>query len=112
MRGLFWVLAVLILLLQYPLWLGKGSWLRVWELEREVDAQKTANLALEARNVQLGAEARICTADMMPWKAAPGSNWGWCTVTKYSSMSSSRKPPRRLAARLSSHPARRANTHE
>ena len=58
MRGLSWVLAVLILLLQYPLWLGKGSWLRVWELEREVDAQKTANLALEARNVQLGAEAQ------------------------------------------------------
>lgn len=58
MRGLSWALAVLILLLQYPLWLGKGSWLRVWELEREVDAQKTANLALEARNVQLAAEAQ------------------------------------------------------
>lgn len=58
MRGLSWALAVLILLLQYPLWLGKGSWLRVWELEREVNAQKTANLALEARNVQLAAEAQ------------------------------------------------------
>jgi cell division protein FtsB len=58
MRGLSWALAVLILLLQYPLWLGKGSWLRVWELEREVHAQKTANLALEARNVQLAAEAQ------------------------------------------------------
>ncbi len=58
MRGLSWALAVLILLLQYPLWLGKGSWLRVWELEREVSAQKTANLALEARNVQLAAEAQ------------------------------------------------------
>jgi cell division protein FtsB len=58
MRGLSWALAVLILLLQYPLWLGKGSWLRVWELEREVEAQKTANHALEARNVQLAAEAQ------------------------------------------------------
>jgi len=58
MRGLSWALAVLILLLQYPLWLGKGSWPRVWELEREVNAQKTANLALEARNVQLAAEAQ------------------------------------------------------
>jgi cell division protein FtsB len=58
MRGLTWALAVLILLLQYPLWLGKGSWPRIWELEREVDAQKTANLALEARNVQLAAEAQ------------------------------------------------------
>jgi cell division protein FtsB len=50
MRGLSWALAVLILRLQYPL--------RVWELEREVSAQKTANLALEARNVQLAAEAQ------------------------------------------------------
>ncbi|MEW5787529.1 MAG: cell division protein FtsB [Pseudomonadota bacterium] len=58
MRGLAWTLAVLILLLQYPLWVGKGSWLRVWELEREISAQKTANQALEARNIQLAAEAR------------------------------------------------------
>lgn len=58
MRGLSWALLVLILLLQYPLWLGKGSWFRVWELEREINAQKTANLALEARNVQLAAEAQ------------------------------------------------------
>ncbi len=58
MRGVAWTLAVLILLLQYPLWVGKGSWLRVWELEREIAAQKTANQALEARNVQLAAEAQ------------------------------------------------------
>jgi len=49
---------VLIVLLQYPLWLGKGSWLRVHELEREIAAQRKANQALEARNVQLAAEAR------------------------------------------------------
>ena len=58
MRALAWTLVVLIVLLQYPLWLGKGSWLRVHELEREIDAQRTANQALEARNVQLAAEAR------------------------------------------------------
>ncbi|HNA82471.1 MAG TPA: cell division protein FtsB [Thiobacillaceae bacterium] len=58
MRGLAWTLAGLILLLQFPLWFGKGSWLRVWELEREIAAQRTANQALEARNVQLAAEAR------------------------------------------------------
>lgn len=58
MRGLAWTLAVLIVLLQYPLWLGKGSWLRVHELEREIAAQRTANQALEARNSQLAAEAR------------------------------------------------------
>jgi cell division protein FtsB len=58
MRPLAWTLAALIVLLQYPLWLGKGSWLRVHELEREIAAQRTANQALEARNVQLAAEAR------------------------------------------------------
>ena len=58
MRGLAWTLAGLILLLQFPLWFGKGSWLRVWELEREIAAQRTVNQALEARNVQLAAEAR------------------------------------------------------
>jgi cell division protein FtsB len=58
MRALAWTLAVLIVLLQYPLWLGKGSWLRVHELERDIAAQTTANQALETRNVQLAAEAR------------------------------------------------------
>jgi cell division protein FtsB len=58
MKGLAWTIVVLVLLLQYPLWVGKGSWLRVWALEQEIDAQKTANQALESRNAQLAAEAR------------------------------------------------------
>jgi cell division protein FtsB len=58
MRALAWTLVVLIVLLQYSLWLGKGSWLRVYELDREIAAQRTANKALEARNVQLEAEAQ------------------------------------------------------
>lgn len=56
MRGLGLLLAVLILLLQYPLWLGKGSWLRVWDLERQIAAQQTANEALALRNAKLAAE--------------------------------------------------------
>ena len=58
MRGLAWVFASLILLLQYPLWLGKGSWLRVWELERQLDGQHAANQALMTRNAQLAEEVR------------------------------------------------------
>lgn len=58
MKALAWVISLLIVSLQYPLWLGKGSWLRVWELEREVAAQQTANQALEMRNTQLAAEAQ------------------------------------------------------
>jgi cell division protein FtsB len=58
MRGLAWVLATLILLLQYPLWLGKGSWLRVFDLERQLAGQQAANRALQSRNEQLAAEVR------------------------------------------------------
>jgi len=58
MKGLTWVIVLLVVALQYPLWWAKGSWPRVWELEREIAAQKTANQALEVRNNQLAAEAR------------------------------------------------------
>ena len=48
----------LILLWQYPLWLGKGSWIKVWELDRQVDAQKKANQQTKIRNAVLDAEVR------------------------------------------------------
>jgi cell division protein FtsB len=56
MRGLTWVLALLIVLLQYPLWLGKGSWLKVLDLKRQIVEQQAANEVLVARNAQLAAE--------------------------------------------------------
>ena len=34
MKLLALALVALIVLLQYPLWLGKGSWLRVWEVDQ------------------------------------------------------------------------------
>ena len=49
---------ILIALLQYPLWLGKGSWLRVWDLNRQVALQQDKNAALKARNDTLEAEVR------------------------------------------------------
>ncbi len=58
MKGLTWVLLTLIVLLQFPLWLGKGSWLRVFDLERQLEAQQAANAALRSRNAQLAAEVR------------------------------------------------------
>lgn len=58
MKGLTWVLLTLIVLLQFPLWLGKGSWLRVFDLERQLEAQQAANAALKSRNAQLAAEVR------------------------------------------------------
>ncbi len=58
MRWLSVVLVALLLLLQYPLWLGKGGWLRVWEVDRQLQEQKEANKKLEVRNAGLDAEVR------------------------------------------------------
>lgn len=58
MRFLSFGLALLIALLQYPLWLGKGSWLKVSELDRQVAAQREINDKLKARNEALDAEVR------------------------------------------------------
>ncbi len=58
MRVLAVILAALLLALQYPMWLGKGGWLRVRELDRQVEAQKKQNSELKARNGALDAEVR------------------------------------------------------
>ena len=58
MRWPTWILAALLVLLQYPLWLGKGGWLRVWEMDRQLAAQRQVNQTLEARNAGLDAEVR------------------------------------------------------
>ena len=58
MRILTIVFAALIILLQYPLWLGKGGWLHVWEVDRQVKAQKDTNAKLRARNDAMDAEVR------------------------------------------------------
>jgi cell division protein FtsB len=51
-------LLVLIAALQYPLWSGKGGWLRVWELDRQLQEQRAANEKLRQRNAALEAEVR------------------------------------------------------
>ena len=58
MRWPTWVLVALIALLQYPLWLGKGGWLRVWDMDRQLAAQREVNQKLETRNAGLDAEVR------------------------------------------------------
>ncbi len=58
MKLLAAALGVLILLLQYPLWLGKGGWMRVWDLDRQVQSQKAQNERLQQRNAALDAEVR------------------------------------------------------
>jgi cell division protein FtsB len=53
-----WILVAIIALLQYPLWLGKGGWLKVWDMERQLTAQRQVNQKLESRNAGLDAEVR------------------------------------------------------
>ena len=58
MKALTLIFVVLIALLQYPLWLGKGSWLRVWNVNQQIDEQKDKNATFKQRNETLNAEVR------------------------------------------------------
>ena len=58
MRLLTLTLALLIAALQYPLWLGKGSWLKAWEVDQELSKQNVENARLKARNASLDAEVK------------------------------------------------------
>ena len=58
MRLLTLALAGLVLLIQYPLWLGKGGWLRVWEVDQQIGTQRERNARLKTRNAALEAEVR------------------------------------------------------
>lgn len=58
MRFLPIILVALIVAIQYPLWLGKGSWLRVWDVDRQLNEQKEVNAKLQARNNAMDAEVR------------------------------------------------------
>jgi len=58
MKLLAAILGALIVLIQYPLWIGKGGWLRAWQLETEVSNQKSRNTGSETRNAALAAEVR------------------------------------------------------
>ena len=56
MKALTLIFVILIALLQYPLWLGKGSWLRVWNVSQQISEQKTKNDVAKLRNETLDAE--------------------------------------------------------
>jgi len=58
MRLIILCLAVLVVLIQYPLWLGKGGWLRVWDLDHQVQEAQKKNDELRARNAMLASEVQ------------------------------------------------------
>jgi cell division protein FtsB len=58
MRLLALLLSAFLVLIQYPLWYGKGGWLRVWELEGELAEQRELNDQRRLRNAALLAEVK------------------------------------------------------
>jgi cell division protein FtsB len=56
MKFLTAIFIVLVTLMQYPLWFGKGSWFRVWSLNHQIEAQKKTNTDNQIRNNVLNAE--------------------------------------------------------
>jgi len=58
MRLILISLTVLLVLIQYPLWLGKGGWLRVWDLSKQVDGALVKEQELKARNAKLASEVQ------------------------------------------------------
>lgn len=50
------LLGVLVLALQYPLWMGSGSLVDTWKLRQERDVQQAENHMLMERNQALEAE--------------------------------------------------------
>jgi cell division protein FtsB len=58
MRIIVYGMLALLVIIQYPLWLGKGGWLRVYELDRQVNKQMDKNDALAARNTKLSGEVK------------------------------------------------------
>ena len=58
MKILRYVFVLLIVLLLYPLLFGKGSWLRVWNVNQQVKQQEAQNILDKQRNDALKADVR------------------------------------------------------
>jgi cell division protein FtsB len=57
-RSVTIILLLLVLAIQYPLWLGKGGWLRVIELNNQLSATVQKNEELKARNARLASDIK------------------------------------------------------
>ena len=50
MKFLTFIFVTLILALQYPLWLGKGGWINVISLQKQIDQQLKVNEQIKSEN--------------------------------------------------------------
>ena len=58
MRIVIYSMLVLLVAIQYPLWLGKGGWLKVYEMEKQVELQEAKNSLLALRNAKLSGDVK------------------------------------------------------
>jgi len=56
LRYIVYGLLGLLIAIQYPLWIGKGGWLHVYQMDKEVQAQQAKNSQLENRNNKLAGD--------------------------------------------------------
>lgn len=58
MRFITIFLTIVLVLIQYPLWLGKGGWLRVWDLDKQVKALEQKNETMRVYNAKMDSEVQ------------------------------------------------------
>ena len=58
MRIVIYSMLLLLIAIQYPLWLGKGGWLKVYEMERQLELQQAKNSLLSLRNAKLTGDVK------------------------------------------------------
>lgn len=58
MRIVIYSMLLLLIAIQYPLWLGKGGWLKVYEMEKQLDLQRAKNSLLSLRNAKLTGDVK------------------------------------------------------
>ena len=71
MKFLTFIFVILISALQYPLWLGKGGWLNVISLQKQIDQQLKVNELIKSENDILLAVVQDLKngTDVIEWKA-------------------------------------------
>jgi cell division protein FtsB len=58
MRWPVFFFLILLLALQYPLWMGKGGWQDVREAQAKLEVLQAENRELEKRNAELASEVK------------------------------------------------------
>jgi cell division protein FtsB len=58
MRVVIYSMLLLLIAIQFPLWLGKGGWLKVYEMEKQLELQQAKNSLLSLRNAKLAGDVK------------------------------------------------------